>query len=1141
MRILLVILIALSWAPCATSRTFLGEAIAIGYAPLPSPNRQITAAAVGWSFSISLVDDGSLLFAGSSWDGVQSIPEPNQDYTAISAGHNHVLALKADGSIRAWGNTSDGKCQVPEPNEGFAAVEAGENHSVAIRADGSLIAWGSNAYGLCDVPMSTQRFVQVAAGETYDLALQEDGTVVAWGNNSNGQLNIPDPNQDFVDIAATNLGGMGLKRDGRVVVWGIYSQYISPPDGGVIDIDAFGTGRVFLLSDGTIWTNLGSAQSTGRTVSVTAGSNSGMAINAYNLLAYEGFNHDGSLPNGWTRQSQSPVLSTPWTPLQETGRDWAIRASQPIYGLPMDEWLITPVYDLRGVDVESLRFISDGWLTGGATAQLKCSANGGLSWTTCNTWTAGQNQEPLFGEKTIGLPSSLDQQANVRFAFVFHSDFVSECYWGIDDLLLLGQPVAPVATTPLPAQPPALVTGFVCQVGCTWQHPFGVNGASLQIRWDANGDGDYEDLGVERWHSLTEQVDGQVLSTQGQARWTTTGSALHFELRARAGMGAWGYSGSQNIQNIGDDWTIQLAPPPDLTAPFMSEVLPDIAAQAAWHSQRQQTVGCRIEDIESGIDAASLAMRVDWNGDGIYSAPNEGWQALSGYENGSSVTLRETLTLPVDGSFRVEFRASDSAGNGPVYLGGQAGPADDILLQIDGTPPTSSTLFASAGSSHSVTLQFTPAVDAHFARYEIRCSPDSTIDENDILWSADQDPNLAVPTSTTMVLGLENGHLWAFRLWAVDMAGNRSEGSNIVFRLAGGSAPAAISDLHAWRDDTGLHLQWSPPQTDVYGQTPLAIQRYRLYSGTRPDFQIAESSLLRIQTETGADFPLGTGDEQAWFRVTTDGAGPGVPSTGTAVCWGEVTYLPIAQENHDLVSVAVGSYQRLGLRNDGHLIAWGWGDNGLATVPEPDSIFRAIACGMDHNLALRQDGSILAWGANGPYTQVPEPNEDFIAIAAGYHHSLGLKSNGHLVTWGDNFYGQLSNPVPDSTFVAIAAGSNRSCGITVGGRLYMWGPGLNPGPANYVGYASAAIGENIIIGLRRNGVVDIIQGPANPPNLNLNFVSVACGRNYGLALRRDGVVFALGGGYSVPEPNGEQIAVAAYGSSFYVVRNVPTQ
>lgn len=97
-------------------------------------------------------------------------------------------------------------------------------------------------------------------------------------------------------------------------------------------------------------------------------------------------------------------------------------------------------------------------------------------------------------------------------------------------------------------------------------------------------------------------------------------------------------------------------------------------------------VGVSVLDTGSGVDASTLAWRIDLDRNGSYSGPAEDWQTHSGYTNASQIVVSQTATLPAVGEYLVEFRAKDLAGNGPSSSG-------NIVVRVDATLPTTSTLF----------------------------------------------------------------------------------------------------------------------------------------------------------------------------------------------------------------------------------------------------------------------------------------------------------------------------------------------------------------------------------------------------------------------------------------------------------------
>jgi len=64
---------------------------------------------------------------------------PNSDFVAIAAGWSHSLGVKADGSIVAWGYNGSGQTNLPAPNNGFVAIAAGNGHSLGLKLHRELL------------------------------------------------------------------------------------------------------------------------------------------------------------------------------------------------------------------------------------------------------------------------------------------------------------------------------------------------------------------------------------------------------------------------------------------------------------------------------------------------------------------------------------------------------------------------------------------------------------------------------------------------------------------------------------------------------------------------------------------------------------------------------------------------------------------------------------------------------------------------------------------------------------------------------------------------------------------------------------------------------------------------------------------
>jgi alpha-tubulin suppressor-like RCC1 family protein len=1117
----------------ADARLFPGEVV---YGTIPQNNRRILDAAEGQGWTLYLTIDGTLVHQGNLNAGVGNLPTPNSGFVAIDAGRDHAVALRSDGSLVAWGSNSHGQCDVPVSASGYLKVRAGEYHTLALRGDSTLVAWGNNSLGQCDVPLEDSVYREISTGKYHSIAIRTDGSVLCWGNNGYEECNPPEPNADFVDVAAGDYFSSGLREDGTIVCWGAQGRAPTGAlNGGYFQVEASGGTPYYLRSDGTIRTSQGNYSSipvSDLNTRIHATASGVTAIRATPHVLLETFNHEGELPEGWTIETRNQARTTPWSPVQQADADWAMGVVQSNYEFPFNEWLISPVLDFRNVDITMVRLDVSGYTTGN-TFTMRVSQDAGITWTSF----AFGNSFPYpisFDPGTL-----LDNQQDVRLAFVFEGAFFGEASVTLDNLELLGTPTPPVASQPVPAQPPAPASGFHQTVGCDWTHTHPVNGSQLQIRVDMDQDGYYQGGGLEDWHLLPDQEDSTLCRTVTELQFAASGSP-HFELRARAGFGNWGYSGSDAQPGMMDDWQVNIPAPPDSLPPVLDQAVP-VTTSDTWFPARTVEVGCRITDTGSGVDPTSLAMRVDWNHNGVYDGETELWQPLTGYPAGQEIEIREVLQFPEDGHYRLDIRAWDMEGNGPVYLGGTAGPESDLQLGIDTVAPTAPVLISNGSSSHAVSLQFSPTVETNFSHFEIDYSPDSVFDASDPIWGPANDPSLAQQYLVTNVLGLEYGHLWAFRVRAVDKAGNSSPASNAVYRVAGGSRPAAIMDLHLEVSGDNLVLSWTPPLVDEHGQGPVGIQSYKVIAGTSPTFEPFTYSEIRITHEPRLVLPLGNQQNRLFFRVTAEGAGPGDPSDARVVAVGNPS-VDFSTNNSSIRAISPGNTYLLGLHENGSLEFWGNWQNSSAHhyPPGPNEGFTAIASGLYHGLALREDGSIAAWGSTGEsQEQVPEPNADFIAIAAGYSHSLGLKADGHLVMWGSNYHGQLDCPAPDSVFVVIAAGHNRSAAVTVGGRVYYWGPNGSLSPLPGTDFQSVSISSYVLVALRRNGQ---IVSPYGLPSPNYGFTSVACGNSNWLALRQDGTVYSTFP--ARPNPNTDITSIAGWdngnnNSIFYAIRRVP--
>jgi len=178
-------------------------------------------------------------------------------------------------------------------------------------------------------------------------------------------------------------------------------------------------------------------------------------------------------------------------------------------------------------------------------------------------------------------------------------------------------------------------------------------------------------------------------------------------------------------------------------------------------------------------------------------------------------------------------------------------------------------------------------------------------------------------------------------------------------------------------------------------------------------------------------------------------------------------------------SVTVGNSGNSALKSDGTL--WSWGKNyfgplGLGTAgsgltcSSPTQVgtlatWRNVSAGTHNRLAIRTDGTLWAWGRNNNNGQLglgdiihrSSPVQvgtlaTWSIASSGGDHSLAVKTDGTLWAWGGGATGPLglgdtiarSSPVQIGTLTtwsAVCTGTYSSLAIKTNGTLWGWGNG----------------------------------------------------------------------------------------------------
>jgi len=208
----------------------------------------------------------------------------------------------------------------------------------------------------------------------------------------------------------------------------------------------------------------------------------------------------------------------------------------------------------------------------------------------------------------------------------------------------------------------------------------------------------------------------------------------------------------------------------------------------------------------------------------------------------------------------------------------------------------------------------------------------------------------------------------------------------------------------------------------------------------------------------------------------------------------------------DIIQVAAGSTQTVGLKSDGTVVAVGYGYSRKEGEKQPYEVgdwtdIIQVAAGGLYTVGLKSDGTVVAVGYNY-YGQCDVDGwANITQVAASGGHTVGLRSNGTVMAVGDNDDGQC-NVGNWTDIVQVAAGGEHTVGLKADGTVVAVGC-----VRELDDFGQCDVGN----------WTDIIQ--------------VAAGTYHTVGLKLDGTVVAAGGyvSCSLPSP-GCFIATAAYGT-----------
>ncbi len=257
--------------------------------PPPPPEAAAQQVAVGASFSVAVLEDGTVWSWGHNNYGQLGVGEPMQhsftkpvpvdglqDVKSVATGAMHTLALTESGEVWAWGHNNRGQIGLGWPSpvdaetqyyepvlldlQDIVAVAASGESSYALDANGSVWAWGNNSHMELGDGTTVSRgdpakvafpgdpqVAAIFAGYSFAHAIDTDGNVWFWGdaayrlgNGSPDEVSIPTMAADPGPLSAlgiTHFSGsgthtLGIAADGSLHGWGTnqFGELARPDD-----------------------------------------------------------------------------------------------------------------------------------------------------------------------------------------------------------------------------------------------------------------------------------------------------------------------------------------------------------------------------------------------------------------------------------------------------------------------------------------------------------------------------------------------------------------------------------------------------------------------------------------------------------------------------------------------------------------------------------------------------------------------------------------------------------------------------------------------------------------------------------------------------------------------------------------------
>jgi alpha-tubulin suppressor-like RCC1 family protein len=312
-----------------------GRAARVGRAgrlAVPAGVQDGVSSLLGWGQnSYGQLGNGATV-AGQSVPVAASLP-PDTQITQVTGGYDHSLAVTSDGGVLAFGHNGTGQLgngtttdsdtpvnvSLP-PVTNVTQAAAGFGFSLAVTSSGGVLGWGDDEGGelgngeVTGSPVTTPVSVslpagtsvtQVAAGiDDFSLALTSSGQVLAWGNNFFGELGNGTTTSSDTPVEVSLPSGVTVTQ----VAAGADDGYALTSTGAVY---AWGYGAGGTLGDGSTASSdtpvLVSVPSGTSITQIAGGGSFAMALTSAGQVLAWGGGGSGQLGDGSTAGSDVPV------------------------------------------------------------------------------------------------------------------------------------------------------------------------------------------------------------------------------------------------------------------------------------------------------------------------------------------------------------------------------------------------------------------------------------------------------------------------------------------------------------------------------------------------------------------------------------------------------------------------------------------------------------------------------------------------------------------------------------------------------------------------------------------------------------------------------------------------------------------